>query len=194
MAEIVEVRRHSLRGEGDALSSEGVELARRAAATLVGRYAAAFSSPKQRCIETIRLFGATEFRVVPEFGLPPAELTDHDRHAEALRTRAGCSLLAAYLAIPATHLILERFGSAFYEKLCAIAGDLPPGRNALVVSHGGSVEPAILAAMPDWTLESLGGELRECEGALFHFDGGILKRVELRRLQMAFSDSPAPGV
>ncbi len=182
MGEIIEVRRHSLRGEGDALSPEGVELARRAAATLVGRYCAAFSSPKQRCIETLRLFGITEFRIVPEFGLPPAELGDHDHHAEALRTRTGCSLLAAYMAIPATHLILERFGSAFYEKLCAVASQLPLGKNALVVSHGGSIEPAIIAAMPDWTLDSLGGELKECEGALFHFDGGILKRVELRRL------------
>lgn len=182
MGEIIEVRRHSLRGEGDELSPEGVDLARRAAGTLVGNYAAAFSSPKERCIQTLRLFGVAEFRIVPEFGLPPAELAEHDRHAEALRARTGCSLLAAYMAIPATHLILERFGSAFYEKLCAIAEELPSGRNALVVSHGGSIEPAIMAAVPDWTLESMGGELKECEGALFHFDGGILQRVELRRL------------
>jgi broad specificity phosphatase PhoE len=182
MGEIIEVRRHSLRGEGDALSPEGIELARRAAATLLDQYHAAYASPKQRAIETLRLFGATDYTVVPEFGLLPADLAAHDHHAEALRSRTGCSRLEAYLAIPATHLILERFGQAFLDKLCELAAALPFGRNALAVSHGGSIEAAILAAEPDWTLESLGGELKECEGALFHFDGGILKRVELRRL------------
>lgn len=182
MAEIVEVRRHSLRGDGDALSPEGIELARKAAAGLVGNFAAAYSSPKQRCIETLRLFGVEQFRIVPEFGLLPRELDAHDRHAEALRERTGCSLLEAYMAIPATHMIIEGFGAAFLEKLCGIGEKLPLGRNALVVSHGGSIEAAVLAAMTDWTLDDLGGELKECEGALFHFDDGILERVEVRRL------------
>ena len=182
MAEVIEVRRHSLRGEGDALSPQGIELARRVAPALVGSFHAACSSPKQRCIETLKLFGVTEYRVIPEFGLLPHDLASHDHHVEALRSRAGCSTLEAYLAIPATHLILESFGAAFLDKLCEVAAALPFGKNALVVSHGGSIEPAILAAEPDWTLADVGGELKECEGALFHFDGGILKRVEVRRL------------
>ena len=182
MGEIFEVRRHSLRGEGDALSPEGIELARRVAPALGGPFRAVYSSPKQRCVETLQAFGISEYRTVPEFGLPPAELRSHDRHADALRSRTGCSLLEAYLAIPATHLVLERFGQAFFDRLCRLAAELPSGKNALAVSHGGSVEAAILAAMPDWTLKSLGGELKECEGALFHFDGGIPKDVELRRL------------
>ncbi len=182
MGEIIEVRRHSLRGEGDALSREGVELARRVAPSLIGGFHAAYSSPKQRAIETLKLFGVTEYKIVPEFGLPPHELASHEQHVQALRSRAGCSTLEAYLAIPATHLILDAFGVAFLDKLCEAAAALPFGKNALVVSHGGSIEPAVLAAEPDWTLADMGGELKECEGALFHFDGGILKRVEVRRL------------
>ncbi|MBM4043202.1 MAG: histidine phosphatase family protein [Planctomycetes bacterium] len=182
MGEIVEVRRHSLRGEGDALSPQGVELARRVAPTLLGGFHAAYSSPKQRAIETLKLFGVAEYKIVPEFGLPPHELASHDQHVQALRTRTGCSTLEAYLAIPATHLLLESFGAAFLDRLCEVAAALPSGKNALVVSHGGSIEPAVLAAEPDWTLSDMGGELKECEGALFHFDGGILRRVELRRL------------
>jgi len=182
VGEVIEVRRHSIRGEEGALSPEGVELARRVAATLLGHYHAACSSPKKRAIETLRLFGATEFRIVPEFSTLPKELDAHESRVEALRRRTGCSTLQAYLAIPVTHLILERFGTEFFDKLCELAADLPAGKNALVVSHGGSIEAAILAAMPDWTLESMGGELKECEGALFRFSGGLLKGVELRRL------------
>lgn len=182
MGEIIEVRRHSLRGEGSSLSPEGVELARKAAAGMVGRFHAIYTSPKQRCIETLEAFGFTTYKIVPEFGTLPPELAAHDRHVEAVRGRSGCSPLGAYMAIPATHLILERFGSIFYEKLCALAAELPLGRNALAVSHGGSIEPAVLAAMPDWTLDDLGGELKECEAALFHFDDKLFKRVELRRL------------
>ncbi|HUT33378.1 MAG TPA: histidine phosphatase family protein [Planctomycetota bacterium] len=182
MSEIIEVRRHSLRGEGDALSPEGIELARRVAPSLTGGFHAACSSPKQRCIETLKLFGVTEYKIVPEFGLLPRDLASHDHHVEALRSRTGCSTLQAYMAIPATHLILEQFGQEFFDKLCQFAAELPWGKNALVVSHGGSIEPAILAAMPEWTLDDVGGELKECEGALFHFHGGIFRRVELRRL------------
>ena len=182
MPEIFEVRRHSLRGDGPSLSPEGIELARRTAATLVGNYEAIYTSPKTRCIETLAAFVFTTCKVVPEFGLLPSKLDDHERHVGLLQRRTGCSRLEAYFAIPATHLILEEFGRAFFEKLCQLARELHHGKNALAVSHGGSIEPAVLAAMPDWTLRDLGGELRECEGALFHFEDGICTRVELRRL------------
>jgi broad specificity phosphatase PhoE len=182
VSELIEVRRHSIRGEEGSLSPEGIELARRATATLLGHYHAAYSSPKKRAIETLQLFGVSEYKIVPEFSTLPKELDAHDAHVEALRRRTGCSTLQAYLAIPVTHLILERFGSEFSDKLCELAAGLPVGKNALVVSHGGSIEAAVLAAIPDWTLETLGGELKECEGALFRFSGGLLKSVELRRL------------
>jgi len=182
MGETVEVRRHSLRGEGKGLSAEGLELARRAAATLVGNYAAVYTSPKRRCIETLEALGFTRYEVAPEFATLPSELEDHERHAEALRSRTGCSLLEAYLAIPATHLILEKFGTAFFERVCAIAEELPSGKNALVVSHGGSIEAAVLAAMPDWSLRDLGGELKACEAALFVFENRLFRRVEILRL------------
>jgi len=182
MAEIIEVRRHSLRGEGPSLSAEGIALAERAATTLVGNYQAFYTSPKPRCVETLELFGATSYRTLDELGTLPRELDDHADHVEALQQRAGCSILEAYLAIPATHLIVEAFGQALFDKLCELAAALHPGRNALAVSHGGSIEAAILAAMPDWTLEDFGGELAECEAALFHFADDIFTRVDVRRL------------
>ena len=181
MAEIFEVRRHSLRGSGPGLSPEGIALAQQTAPTLVGRFAAAYTSPKQRAIETLAAFGFTAYTVVPEFSTLPATLAAHDHHVDALVERTQCSVLDAYMAIPATHLILEAFGAACLDKLCTLAAKLPHGRNAIAVSHGGSIEPAVLAAMPDWTLESMGGELAECEGALFHFDGGVFRGVDIVR-------------
>ena len=182
MAEVIEVRRHSLRGAGKSLSPEGIALAKRVAPTLVGNFHAAYSSPKTRCTETLQAFGFTAWKIVPEFGLLPERLAEHEAHVDALQRRTGCSDLEAYFAIPATHLILEEFGRAFFAKVCELARELHHGKNALAISHGGSIEPAVLAAVPDWDLEDLGGELKQCEGALFHFADGAFSRVELRRL------------
>ena len=79
-------------------------------------------------------------------------------------------------------MVLEAFGEAFFEKIYELVQKLPANRNALAISHGGSIEPAVLATMPDWTLEDMGGELKECEAARFHFDRQAFKRVELLRL------------
>jgi len=182
MAEVFEVRRHSLRGEGKSLSPEGIALAKRVALTLAGNYHALYTSPKARCIETLQAFGFTTWKIVSEFGTLPDQVEEHEAHVAKLQQRTGCSCLEAYFAIPATHLILEEFGQAFFAKLRELARELHHGKNALAVSHGGSIEPAVLAAMPDWTLEDLGGELKECEGALFHFNDGAFSHVEIRRL------------
>jgi len=182
MAEIFEVRRHSIRGEGDDLSPEGIELARRAKATLLDDYHACYTSPKGRCIQTLEALGFDTYTIVPEFATLPAKLAEFDRQVQTIRERSGCSVLEAYLTIPATRAIVDEFAEAFLAKLTELAQALPPGKNALAVSHGGSIEPAVLAAMPDWSLETMGGELRECEGARFVFDGGILRGVEIVRL------------
>ena len=182
MAETFEVRRHSLRGEGKSLSPEGMALAERAAPTLLGLYQACYASPKRRSRETVEAFGIATYRTVEEFGTLPKEIDDHDDHVRALQERTGCTRLEAYLAIPATHLIIEAFGGAFFEKVCELAAELRPGRNALAVSHGGSIEAAVLAAMPDWTLDDIGGELAECEAALFRFKGGMFTSVDFIRL------------
>lgn len=181
MAQVFEVRRHSLRGEGDCLSPQGLEAARKAASSLVGNYAAAYSSPKRRAIETLEAFGFREYEIVQEFGTLPAALGLHDHHAAILRERSGCTLLEAYFAIPATHLMLEAFGAAFFAKLCSLLEQLPTNRNALAVSHGGSIEAAVLAAVPEWTLKDLGGELAECDGVFFHFEDRIFRRVTFCR-------------
>lgn len=182
MAEIFEVRRHSIRGQGDDLAPEGIELATRARPTLLDAYHACYTSPKGRCIQTLEAFGFRAYTIVAEFGTLPRKLAEFDRQAQTIRERSGCTLLEAYFAIPGTHVVLEEFGNAFLAKLTELAEALPQGKNALAVSHGGSIEPAVVAAMPDWSLQTMGGELRECEGARFRFENAILRGVEIVRL------------
>jgi broad specificity phosphatase PhoE len=182
MAETVEVRRHSKRGDGKSLSPEGIALAESAKATLLGRYQACYTSPKARARETLEALGFTTYKVVEAFATFPKEIDDHDDHVRALQERTGCTRLEAYLAIPATHLVVEAFGKRFFETVCELAAELRPKRNALAVSHGGSIEAAALAAMPDWTLDDLGGELAECEAACFRFKGGVFRDISFIRL------------
>ncbi|MFP4058610.1 MAG: histidine phosphatase family protein [Candidatus Brocadiia bacterium] len=182
MAEVFEVRRHAPRGQGKGLSAQGVELAKRASETLLGNYQALYTSPKQRCIETLQAFGFETYKVIPEFATLPSKLEEHQEKVDQLQERAGCSLLEAYLAIPATRLVLEEFGGSFFDRVCELADELRPGRNALAVSHGGSIEPAVLAAMPDWDLETMGGPLGECEAALFRFENKVFTGVDILRL------------
>ena len=182
MAEIFEVRRHSVRGEGKSLSPEGIALAERVAPTLLGSYQACYASPKRRARETLEAFGIRAYATVDELTTLPEALDDHEGHVRTLQERTGCTRLEAYLAIPATHLVVEAFGRAFFRKVCELADELRPGKNALAVSHGGSIEAAVLAAMPDWVLDDLGGELAECEAALFVFEHKLFRRVEIVRL------------
>lgn len=182
MPEIVEVRRHSLRGEGQSLSEEGIALARRAAEGLLGNFQTCCTSPKARAIETLEAFGVTQHTAVPEFGTLPDELEDHAAHVKALQDRTGCTVLEAYMAIPATHLALEAFGQAFFQKILEVGEALHPRHNALVVSHGGSIEAGVLAAMPDWSLKDIGCELAECDGARFIFQHKVFLKIEFVRL------------
>ncbi len=182
MAEIFEVRRHSLRGEGGSLSPEGIALAERARPTLVGRYQACYASPKPRARETLEAFGFTSYRILDELSTFPKAIDDHGDHVRALQERTGCTTLEAFLAIPATHLVVEAFGNALFARVRELADGLRAGRNALAVSHGGSIEAAVLSAVPDWTLDDMGGELAECEAALFVFEAHVFRRVEFVRL------------
>jgi hypothetical protein len=50
-----------------------------------------------------------------------------------------------------------------------------------VVSHGGSIEPALVACLPDADHGSWGAPLLHCEGARLGFDRGRWVSIEFRR-------------
>jgi broad specificity phosphatase PhoE len=73
---------------------------------------------------------------------------------------------------------------------------LPAGATALVVSSGGSIEPTLVACLPDADHASWGAPFSHCDGARLAFDNGDFVSVALARaplLRAASSGAvPAP--
>ena len=179
----IEVRRHGIRKQGKSLSKDGWQLAKKMGRSLAGDYDLAVSSPKTRCRETMEAFGITVYTEDP--ALLPLDTDEINQHKEKIREIArkeGCTSFAACFKVPETADALRKQGEEFVDVLRAIARDLPEGRTALVVSHGGRIEPGMLIAMDAFDLEKMGGELAPCEGGLFRFEGDQLVGVEVLRV------------
>lgn len=181
---VVEVRRHSKRGSGDDLSEEGVELARRAKRTLEGPYFLCYSSPKWRCVRTLQELGCHEYRIDERFGpLPSERVSVHDGRVRETMNRHGVGLLEAYFEVDEVRGILKEKGAEVLQAVRDAAKTLPQGRQALAVSHGGTIEPAAIFALGrGFSLSALGGALRECEGVRFLVEDREIRRVDIIRL------------
>lgn len=180
---IVELRRHSLRGEGKGLSPEGIELAKKASADLLATYARVIASEKQRAQETAEAFGFPEHEVDDRFstiglaaGDPVAE------KAAQLQRERGLSILESWLALPEAVEAIRTQAEAYWQAVLDVARSLADDQAALIVSHGGAIEPAIMAGTGQWSLDVLGGELECGEGVRLYFEGDELKDIEARRL------------
>jgi len=181
---VVEIRRHSIRGSDDTLSEEGRQLARKAGSTLEGKYLYCYTSPKKRAIQTLEEFGYTVFKVDERFGpLPGEKIRPFEDRAKKIVENQKLTLLEAFFEIGELHPILEEKGRELIEAVKRICRELPDDGRALVVSHGGAIEPAALLALgKDFSLNVLGGELLECEGVRFFVEGDSVKRIDVIRL------------
>ncbi|MFQ6133320.1 MAG: histidine phosphatase family protein [Armatimonadota bacterium] len=179
----IELRRHSLRGEGKGLSAEGVELAKKASSDLLDSYARVIASEKQRTQETAEAFGFSKCEVDERFSTIGLEAGDPaEAKAAQLREGRGLSILESWLAVPEAVEAIRPQAHAYWAAVLEVARDLEEGEAALIVSHGGAIEPAIMAGTGKWSLDVLGGELECCEGVRLRFEGGQLKEVDVRRL------------
>jgi broad specificity phosphatase PhoE len=144
----LEVRRHSLtkkgpgRGRGSHLSADGVALARAVGAQL-GPVAYVVTSDAPRAVETAIAMGlAVDDTVAMPSGYVPGQVAFHEqwrwpqpwvRYAELLAD--GGELAAVALAHRAIWMDALR--------------QVPDGGVALVVGHGGGIEPGLVACFPD---------------------------------------------
>ena len=182
----LEIVRHSLtrkgsdRGKASALSPEGVRLAR-----VLGDSMTAWSGGAgidhvavgnlPRHLETAIAMGfAVDEQVAWPSGYVEGEVGHHDqwtwdqpfvRYARLLARGDGLH------AVAQEHLghwrrILDR---------------LPEGGTALIVSSGGSIEPVLVAAMPDADHAAWGGPLHHLQGATVTVDRGRFAGVRIRR-------------
>ncbi|MCZ6601790.1 MAG: histidine phosphatase family protein [Planctomycetota bacterium] len=174
-----------MRGPSGDLTEQGETLARETARAAPGSYDAFYSSPSPRAQQTALAFGAKTVKTDPRLGLlPGAEFVAYDAQVRALTETKRLGLLGAYLEIADLHPILRRKGEEVLDVLREIARDLPRGSCALAISHGGTIEPAVLVAMGGaFSLEAIGMEFSECEGATFEVDEDKIKLVELLRLR-----------
>jgi broad specificity phosphatase PhoE len=179
----VEVRRHSIRGAGKNLSPEGVALAKKVRAELAPSYDLCITSSKERAMETMEAFGFTNYSIDDSFTtLDDSVLAKHRREIDEVASKKGCSTFYAVFEIPEAAEALRGAGQAYLKALKRVAHRLPDGGRALVVSHGGAIEPAALLGFSVYHLREMGGELKPCEGAIFYIEADELTKVEIRRL------------
>lgn len=191
----VEIRRHSERGPDGGLTPKGRRIAREAARTLRPPYAFCYTSSKKRAIETAEVMGFKEPIVDDRFGTLPSSITSgYEREIERLRKEKGLSLLRAYMALPELCETLRAFGGGLLKAVMEIPNRLPEDHGALIVSHGGTIEPLTLTALGvEFTLSAIGGEFRECEGVRFLFaEEGGWTGLEIIRLNPQVYRSPVP--
>lgn len=126
-------------------------------------------------METALALGfAVDERVSWPSGYVKGEVAHHDqwswqepflRYAELMRPGSGLT------AVADAHL-------GHWLRLLDVVPDDGAG---LVVSSGGSIEPVLVAAMPDGDHASWGGALHQLEGAELEWDGDAFNAIRLLR-------------
>ncbi len=184
----LEVRRHSLtkkgpgRGRGTHLSADGVRFARAVGGGL-GPFALVLASTVPRTAETAVAMG---FAVDDTVAMPSAYLPGVvERHAQ-WGWAEPFSVYARLLSQNAEYADLVR---AQRERWVRAVESVPDGAAALVVGHGGSIEPALAACLPDADHARWGPAMAHLHGATLTYDGGVFTSVALHRP----SWSPAGG-
>ncbi len=167
-------KKGAARGQGSHLSAEGVFLARRVGADL-GQFARVYASPAPRAVETALAMGFAVDAVV-EFscGYVSGEFEHHDqwgweepyvRFAELLRSGGKLSELAA----------------ADARLWAGLLAEVPAGGRVLLVSHGGSIEPVLVACFPGAAYAGWGEPFSHGDGAVLTFEAGRFTEVDFKR-------------
>jgi broad specificity phosphatase PhoE len=149
------------------LSAQGVALARAVGAEL-GPIAYVVTSAAPRAIETAIAMGvAVDDTVDLPSGYVPGEVGFHEqwtwakpwvRYAELLARGGGLATVA------------EAHRAAWIRAVASVA----EGAAALMVSHGGAIEPTLVACLPSADHQHWGPLLGHCDGARLGFADGSL--------------------
>ena len=166
----VEIRRHSARhhDEWGHLTQPGVELARRAGATM-GRFDLVVSSPLPRAAER-RDLEIKDLAVVGEAAM------------EQIDWPMG---FASFVDRMKPGTALARRGAELADVLRSIVQDLQPGSTALALSHGAVIEMATIAATPWINHASWGSHCGHCEGVRLIYQNNRFTAAEILRVDGA---------
>jgi len=156
---VIDHRRHTMRTKpGDHVSQPGVDLARRVGASM-GPYDVVITSTVARAFETAIAMGFAVHEQWSALGLQSVEVLDETVW------EGGCAefMRATRLGGPTA-----RYMAGLAEAFQSLARRLPEDGSTLVISHGGIIEAATVACLPDkdfsaWTVSS-----SYCEGVRLH--------------------------
>lgn len=179
----LEIRRHSLtkkgdsRGRGSHLSPRGVALARRIGA---GPFAYVLTSASPRAIETAIAMGhAVDDTIEMPSGYVPGEVAHHEqwswpqpyvRYAELLGHAGGLASVV--------HTLRSHWTRAVEAE--------PDGSSALVISHGGSIEPTLVSCLPEADHGLWGSPFSHGDGVRLEYADGAFANAQWRRAPTHF--------
>jgi broad specificity phosphatase PhoE len=160
---VIEHRRHAMRAQaGDHLSQAGVDLARRVGETMA-RYDLIVTSPVARAFETAIAMGFAVDEQWPGLAPPPREVQDEADWQKGCAEYARAARLGGATA---------RYLAGLADLFQALANRLPEGGRALVVSHGGVIEAATVACLPERDYSGWDASCGYCEGVRLDVAGG----------------------
>ena len=170
---LIEHRRHTMRVKpGEHLSRAGVDLARHVGQTME-RYDLVVTSPVARAFETAIAMGFAVDEQWPALAPPPDEV-----HGEA-DWEKGCAELVRAARLGR---VTARYMTGLAGLFQALARRPPEDGRALVVSHGGVIEAATVACLPDKDYSGWDASCGYCEGVRFHLVDGRFGDAEVLRV------------
>jgi broad specificity phosphatase PhoE len=180
----LEVRRHSFtkkakkgagRGRGSHLSADGVAAARRVGQELEGvTYVAVSEAP--RTLETAIAMGfAVDDVLDSPSGYEAGEINHHDQWQWE-------QPFVRYRDLVDKSTALRNFAENTLRVWEQIMGRIPDGGCALVIGHGGSIEPALVVAFPQADHWAWGGPFEHLDGVRMGYAGHWYS-YEFRRYQ-----------
>jgi hypothetical protein len=170
---ILEIRRHSIRSQGDHLSQQGVALAR-VVGQAIGPFEQVVTSTLPRAFETAIAMG---FAVDAQSELMSTYGNDVNEEAPWPMSFAN---YAKVIRRGGAAMKYARKLAKYYEGMMAAVSD---GNAALAINHGGVVELGVAGCLPDFDFSSWGGAVGYCEGARLFWDKKFIRAEELRVTQ-----------
>lgn len=167
---MLEIRRHAHRTKpGQHLSQEGVSLARRLGDEM-GPFARVVTSPVPRAFETALAMGFAVDQQTDILASLPDDAGPWDVGFAGWGQR--------FQRQPA----VTRYGRRLCDLLTGIAGGLAGDQAALLITHGGILELAAVACLPQADHGAWGATCDYCEGVRLTYDGahGFTHCVVLR--------------
>jgi broad specificity phosphatase PhoE len=180
---ILEVRRHAhtekgaRRGVGSDLSQVGISAARRVGDT-VGPFAYLLASDIPRSLETALAMGFAVDECASmdgmQFEAARQELANHGWWQMAQPFTVWGEHVTRGGAVTELALHQESLWRAAMQRV-------PDGASALVISHGGLIEPGLVVCLPDARHDEWGAPFSNLEGARLCFEDDDWVAIELLR-------------